>query len=413
MKKFFKILVVAFVCFALMMGTGLYIFLNSISSGAGSENETIPEDAPRGNEPVNVLIVGVDAKDAKNANGVRTDTIMVANFDPKTKAVNIISIPRDTRVIIRGHKGQDKINHAHAYGGIDLAMKTVKDFLGINVDYYVRIDYKALGQIVDDLGGVEVDVPMNMKYTDPYADPPLKINLQKGLQVLDGGKAMQFVRFRKGYTDQDLGRIEAQHTFLKAVADKLLSPQTILKLPKLAKTFGTYVDTNMPASAIASYAAQAPGINMDSINMLTIPGEPKLISGIWYFIADKEKMNTMLEGLQYETEKGSNGIIGSIIQKKEEQEVTSKATVEVLNGSGVAGHATKVGKKLKDEGYNVVNINNINGMKYSQTHVYDRKNKASEAKKIAKLLDVKDIETDLNPDAEAEITIIVGSDWKE
>ncbi len=413
MKKFFKILTIAFVCFALMMGTGLYIFLNSISSGAGSGNDIVPGDAPQGKDPVNVLIVGVDAKDAKNANGVRTDTIMVANFNPKTKKVNIISIPRDTRVIIRGHKGRDKINHAHAYGGIDLSIKTVKDFLGIDIDYYVRIDYKALGKIVDDLGGVEVDVPMNMKYTDPYADPPLKINLQKGLQVLDGDKAMQFVRFRKGYSDQDLGRIEAQHKFIKAVSDKLLSPQTILKLPKLAKTFGTYVDTNMPASAIASYAAQATGVNLGNINMMTIPGEPKLVSGIWYFIADDEKMRVMLGSLQDDVETTPKGIVGNLIKKTEEQEIMNKATVEVLNGSGVPGLATKVAKKLKDEGYNVVNINNINGMKYSQTHIYDRKNKASEAKKIAKIIGVKDIETDLHADAEAEITVIVGSDLKE
>ncbi|KXG77039.1 LCP family protein [Thermotalea metallivorans] len=408
MKKFFKVLIISFVCFTLVMGTGLYIFLNSISDGSGSGSLDGENDLPQGKEPVHVLILGVDTKDAKNT-GVRSDTIMVATFDPKIKKIDIISIPRDTRVIIRGHKGKDKINHAHAYGGTDLAIKTVKDFLGMPIDYYVKVDYKALGKIVDDLGGVEVDVPMDMKYTDPYADPPLKINLKKGRQVLDGEKALQFVRFRKGYTDQDLGRINAQHTFLKALADKLLGPQTILKLPKLAKTFSTYVETDMPVSVITSYAVQAAGIKTEDISMLTVPGEPKQINGIWYFIPDTEQLKSMIAGIANGTRKP---VENRGDHQEAEQELKSKATVEVLNGSGIAGLATKVAKQLKDEGYDVVNINNINGMKYSQTHIYDRKNKASEAKKIAKLLGVKDIETDLNYEAEAEITIIVGSDLK-
>ncbi|MFZ5969527.1 MAG: LCP family protein [Bacillota bacterium] len=409
MKKFLKVLLISFICFAVVMSTGAYIFIKSISGETGSLNPGIGEDLPEGKERVNVLIVGIDAKDAQNSGTSRTDTMMVATFDPKTKRVDIISIPRDTRVVIRGHKGKDKINHAHAYGGIDLATKAVKDLLGIQIHYYVKIDYNGLGKIVDDLGGVEVDVPMNMKYSDPYADPPLKIDIKKGKQVLDGNKAMQFVRFRKGYTDQDLGRINAQQMFLTAVADKLLEPQTIIKLPKLLKTFSTYVETDMPVSTMSSYAVKAAGMSTNDIHMSTVPGEPKLISGIWYYIPDM----VQLEAQMKEIFDGASDKAADENKKQDTKEIQNQVTVEVLNGSGIAGLATSVAKDLKAEGYNVVNINNVNGIKYNQTHIYDRKDKKKEAEKIAKLLGVKDVESDLNTEAEVDITIIVGSDMKK
>ena len=409
MKKFIKVLLISFFCFVIVLSTGAYIFLNSLNGGNDPSNQfEAGGDVPDKNEPVNVLILGVDAKDAKNSQGARSDTIMLATFNPMSKQVNVISIPRDTRVVIRGHKGMDKINHAHAYGGPELSMKTVKDLLGVPVHYYVRVDYRALGKIVDDLGGVEVDVSMNMKYTDPTADPPLKIDLKKGVQVLDGSKAMQFVRFRKGYADQDLGRIKAQQTFMKALADKLLEPQTIIKLPKIAKTFSSYVDTDMPVATMTAYALKANGVSMNSIQMLTIPGESKLMNGVWYYIPDTNKIQAAMAGMSQETVESKQPV-----NKIEDlREFKSNVTIEVLNGSGITGLATDVSNKLKAEGYNIVNVDTVKGIKYSQTHIYDRKNKMTEAKKIAKLLDVKDVEKDIYLQAEADVTIIVGSDYK-
>ncbi|SHI50498.1 transcriptional attenuator, LytR family [Geosporobacter subterraneus DSM 17957] len=410
MKKFFKVLMISFFCFVVVFSAGAYIFLNSLSGGNDPNNPVeAGGDLPDKDEPVNVLILGVDAKDVKNSQGARSDTIMLATFDPKSKKVNVISIPRDTKVVIRGHKGMDKINHAHAYGGPDLSIKAVKDLLGVPVHYYVRIDYKALGKIVDDLGGVEVDVPMNMKYTDPTADPPLRIDLKKGLQVLDGDKAMQFVRYRKGYADQDLGRIKAQQTFMRALADKLLEPQTIIKLPKIAKTFSSYVATDMPVSTITAYALKANGVSMENIQMMTIPGEPKLISGVWYYIPDMNKIQAAMAGMSQETIDNKQPV-----NKIEDlREFKSDVTIEVLNGSGISGLATDVSNKLKAEGYNIVNVDTVKGIKYNQTHIYDRKNKMTEAKKIAKLLNVKEVEKDIYLEAEADVTIIVGSDYKK
>lgn len=402
---------ISFICFVAVMSTGTYIFINSVSRGQ-SYNEEEPgknDDLPKKEERVNVLIVGVDTKDAQNTNAARTDTMMLATFDPNTKNVDIISIPRDSRVVIRGHKGKDKINHAHAYGGMDLSMKAVKDLLGVPVHYYVKIDYEGLGKVVDDIGGVEIDVPMDMKYYDPYADPPLKINLRKGKQVLDSNKAMQFVRFRKGYKDQDLGRINAQHTFLMALANKLLQPQTIINLPKLVKTFNTYVDTDMPVSTMVNYALQGRKIKLENINMVTIPGEPKLINGVWYYIPNENEMKNMLNNIFSGIRMPSE----NVVHKETDGSLKNSIKIEVLNGSGIGGLATKTAKMLEKEGYNVINIGNIKGISYGQTHIYDRKNKGDEVKKVAKILEISEVEVDTNMESDADITIVVGRDMKK
>ncbi|QZY57079.1 LCP family protein [Crassaminicella profunda] len=410
MKKFFKVLVIAFICFAVVMCTGTYIFTSSVNvKGQGYNGQgVVSEDGPpKKEERVNVLVVGVDAKDVESAKRARTDTMMLATFDPNTKNVDIISIPRDTRVVIRGRRNKEKINHAHAYGGMDLSMKAVKDLLGIPVHYYVEINYAAVGKVVDDVGGVEIDVPMNMKYYDPKADPPLKINLKKGKQVLDSNKAMQFLRFRKGYINQDLGRINAQHAFLKALADKLLSPKIITKLPKLIRTFNTYVDTNMSIGEMSSYALQAKGTKIEDIHMVTIPGEPKKINGLWYYIPDMNKTKPMIDQI----------FSGNATQVKNTNEYAKdpqeKITVEVLNGSNINGIATKTANTLKEKGYEIVNISNVAGIKYGQTHIYNRNNKDTDAKNIAKLLDVKEIEKDIDTSTKADITIIIGNNMKK
>lgn len=409
MKKFLKVLGISFICFVLVMLSSTYIFEKSINVGTENVENMDSKNILKDTDRVNVLIVGVDAMDPKNSNGARTDTMMLATFDPVTMEVGIISIPRDTRTVIRGRSGKDKINHAYAYGGIDLTMKAVKDLLGIDVPYYVKIDYKALEKVVDDLGGVDINVPIDMKYSDPYADPPLKINLKKGMQRLDGEKAMQFVRFRKGYANQDLGRINAQHDFLMALVDKILSPQIIIKLPKLINTFYTYVDTNMSLPTITSYAMKGRKIDFNHIKMYTIPGEPKLMSGVWYYIPDMEKTEEIIKNLLSGKNENREGLNKNPVGQKDENEVT----IEVLNGSGVGGLATKASKMLQDEGYNVVNISNIKGMTYSQTHIYDRKNKEKEATKVAKLLGVSKVEKDIHSEAKTDITVIVGSSIKD
>ncbi|MEG3072236.1 MAG: LCP family protein [Candidatus Syntrophopropionicum ammoniitolerans] len=181
-----------------------------------------------GGKRTNVLLLGIDARDGESM--ARTDSIIMASIDPKSKQIALLSIPRDTRVKIPGH-GMDKINSASVYGGPELTAKVAADLLGIPLKHYVMTDFRGFEGIVDILGGVTIDVEQDMYHLD---DPGYCINLSKGLQRLDGDKAVQYVRYR-GYAAADIERTRQQQKFLMALAKEVLQPATIPKLPKLVR----------------------------------------------------------------------------------------------------------------------------------------------------------------------------------
>lgn len=291
MKKFLLSFVISSMAFVLIFTAISKGIFNDGNSMASVEDEYLIEDEGGESQKLKVkneilfLMMGVDAKDVKKSKGTRTDTMMLikANFD--TGELDLLSLPRDTRVLVRGK--EDKLNHAHAYGGTDLTMKTVRDFTGLDVDYYVKVDYRAVKGIVEAIGGVELDVPINMKYRDPYSDPPLNINIKKGLQVLDGDNAHDFLRFRSGYPEGDLGRIKAQQYFLKELMKQTLQPKNIFKLPKLIETYYDYVETNIPMSVMLKGALSGNKMDVENLNTNTIPGEDKRIGGLDYLIYNR------------------------------------------------------------------------------------------------------------------------------
>ena len=208
-KKFFKSFFIAFLIFGILYGGTVYYLVNDDNEN-DADSTFFDRISEENNQDLTFLLLGIDTKDLSKDSKERSDTMMLCKIDRSTGGISILSIPRDTKAFIRGRKNEERINHAHAYGGPELSVKAVKDLLGIDLDYYVRVDYKIVKEYVDLIGCVEVDVPQDMHYEDPTADPPLYIDLKKGKQVLDGDKSLQFLRFRKGYKDQDIGRIRAQ-----------------------------------------------------------------------------------------------------------------------------------------------------------------------------------------------------------
>ena len=291
MKKFFRTFFISLLVFALAyMGVGYYMRNHGNRQAAGEEETD--EQFEEKNE-ILFLLLGVDAKDI-NKKGTRTDTMMLINMDFNTGETKILSMPRDTRVNIRGLKGQRKINAAHAYGGPELTIKAVRDLLGEDLKYYVKVDYRAVKEIVDAIGGVVVDIPKNMYHSDPTADPPLLINLKKGeQQLLDGDKSIQFLRYR-GYKSADIGRIKAQQQFMKAFMEQALKPKNILRLPKMISVYYEYVDTNIPLGTLSKMARSANKINTENMETATIPGKGKRISGTDYFIYNEDEMNSIV-----------------------------------------------------------------------------------------------------------------------
>ncbi len=218
---------------------------------------------------LNVLLVGVDQR--KNEPS-RSDTLMVAMLNLKDKTIRVISIPRDTRVKIEGLERPTKINHAHANGGVELARKTVEQFLGIPIHNYVETNFRGFANIIDILGGVRFDVEKRMYY------PAEDIDLHKGNQWLDGHDALAYVRYRSD-GNGDLPRIERQHKFLGALADQVLRPKTVLKLPRLAGELHDNVKTDMSAGDFLVLIGEFKNIGPENIRFSSIPGKLAMDTG--------------------------------------------------------------------------------------------------------------------------------------
>lgn len=404
MKHFFKIFIVFFVIFSMIFGTSLYL----IVAKGNDELAKIPmpgEDGidvvgPDKGERVNVLLLGVDSLDG-DKKGIRTDTMMVLSMDPKNGDSSILSIPRDSRVKIRGRKGYDKINAAHAYGGVELSVQAAKDLLGIPIHHYVKVDYQALYKTVDEVGGVEVDIPINMNYDDRYATPQLHIHFKKGKQVLDGQEAMEFLRFRKnnggktGYPRGDLQRVEVQQAFIQSLAKKVLSPSSIFNIKGYIDTFNTYVDTDMSVSEMASLGMQAKDIDTSDIRKETLPGKPMYINKISYYIPDNEEINKLVNELYYGNNNKSN--------------VDLK--IAVLNGSGLSGVATEVSNKLARQGLKPNTVGNAEEFNNPKTIIY-YDSKKEEAEKIRKIIGKGELRKDKSKieNKNMDIIVLIGKD---
>lgn len=222
-----------------------------------------------------VLLLGCDMREGESSG--RSDTIMLAFVNLEEGAVNLLSIPRDTRVALAEGKGTTKINHAYAYGGQPLTRKTIENFLDVEVDRYVQVDFNGFAAIIDALGGVEYNVEQRMY------KPEENIDLQPGLQKLDGKQSLAYVRWR-GTATADIGRVERQQKFLNAVLDQVMSSGTIFKLPKLMNEINQSINTDFTLNellALVEIYKEFPSVSFASDK---IPGEGQTINGISYWV---------------------------------------------------------------------------------------------------------------------------------
>ena len=236
--------------------------------GSSDEPATPDRTNIRKSDFFTILLSGVD-----NGNGGADTNILVA-FDAKGESIHCVSIPRDSGFYVRGDS--HKINYAFNTGGMDLMAETVSTGLGIPVDYTVEVDLNGFVQLIDAIGGVEFNVPINMDYDDPYQD--LSIHLEKGLQTLDGQNALNVVRFRHnndgtGYGNEDLGRIATQQAFLTAVAKQTLKLSNVDKVSEFVRIFNKNVETDLSMGNLAWLGKEAISMGTDKITFSTLPGE--------------------------------------------------------------------------------------------------------------------------------------------
>lgn len=279
----------------LMLGLGLLLlFLLSAgvtygvlrpqsSAPENSSGETNQLSEEEKKKRINVLLLALDARPGEQTG--RTDTMILASIDRQDKKIYLLSIPRDTRVRISGY-GMDKINAAHMHGGVELAQKTVAELLGIPVDYYIKTDFNGFREIVDTLGGVEINVEKNMYHNE--GDPEDLINLKKGVQKLEGKQALQYVRFRSDELG-DISRTQRQQKFLQALAKEALQVNTVWKLPALVPQLAKAVETNLGIGEMISLATVAKEWKPENIISHTLPGNFMDMNGFSYWYVDPVK----------------------------------------------------------------------------------------------------------------------------
>jgi len=251
------------------------------------EKKTELQELVESSSRINVLILGKE--------DTRTDTIMVASFDPETQCADLISVPRDTYVDVPGFKDETqfhKINSIYGKKGTKGLMQEIANILGVPLHYYVKLDYQGVSSIVDVLDGVEIDVKQDMKYDDIWADPPLHIDIPKGKQVLDGETALKYLRWRqnneKSGSGSDISRTSRQRDFIKVVLKKSLGTQFVAVISTAMK----FVETDMGPADMVYYAENAAGMNTSKLKTYITPG--KAIAHSPYYVSNFNEAEKMM-----------------------------------------------------------------------------------------------------------------------
>lgn len=349
----------------------------------------------RGKSFVRILVLGEDNTSKNRASGHGlSDTIMVAAIDTGNKTVRAVSVPRDTMIEIPSH-GTQKINASFAFGGPELTQQMVQSLLGLDsIDYYVKTDIEGLTKIVDMVGGVGVDVEKNMHYVDRHGG--LYIDLKKGYRHLDGKKALGYVRFRHDKLG-DITRTQRQQKFLRALARQMLMPQNWAKLPRIINEIKSkgYIETNMQPRDLLTLARLAGDVPAEEVQTQTLPGAPERIRGISYWQIDHEKTAEIVgDMLDYPTAKA--------------------ATVEVLNGTGIAGRAKIVADKLETSGFKIASTGNAPSFDYDSCSIIVHNPKAAGVDSIAEMLGCREVKTEpaAHGASAPDITVIIGRDYQ-
>ena len=398
-----------------------------LSTLVGHNEETL-----KNLQPIQVLLMGVSTDNG----GKLTDTIIVATYDPKNQSASLLSIPRDTFVGKNPQIGtaMDKINTLYLKSP-EKTLTKVNEITGLDIKYYMVIDNEALIKLVDVIGGVEFNVPIDMVYDDDSQD--LHINLKAGMQKLDGNKAEQLLRYRHGNLDKktgrylgtypaeyggnDYGRMRTQREFMIETAKQTIQAKNILKVKEIIDIAYEYIETNLSISTIKDYVPYAVNINIDAIQSAVLPGgsygpTTKPSYPLWFFIPDKKETAKLINELysnnseseeETETDNSSTNTTNSNVSKTE----ASKIKIEILNGSGSSESLDKLKKALSTKGYKVTKTTSTNDT--AKTTIINKSDIDTEfIDNIKSILGTENVSSNSVSSSDVDITIILGKDYK-
>lgn len=274
--------------FAVVMAGGLAFYGPSHASPVDSGSFQVEESSPPPPLPgkrTTFLVLGVDEREDDSG---RADSMMVVTYDPATQQLAALSIARDTWVEIPGH-GYDKINHSYAFGRDRMAVRTVQRLLGIPIDYHVTLSFQGFQKVIDAVGGVQIDAEKRMYYVDPtdtsMGPDGLVIDIQPGLQPMDGETALKYARFRSD-DEGDFGRMRRQQQVLTALMKSAATPAIVAKLPQLFPAMTEMIDTDLPVVQMLKMATSGKDALGKPLKTGTFGGTPRTIGGIFYLIPD-------------------------------------------------------------------------------------------------------------------------------
>ena len=375
-----------------------------------------------------ILGISTDQKDVD-----LTDTIIVASYNPNTQKATLLSIPRDTYTGKNPSKATayEKINAMYSRKHRpDETLKAVNDITGLNIEYYVVVKTEALIKLVDVIGGVTFNVPIDMDYDDSSQN--LAIHLKAGEQKLDGNKAEQLVRFRhnnngtsypEDYGDNDIGRMRTQREFIMQVIKQTAKPENIFKIGQILDVAKEYVITNIDFDVAKDYVPYAVEFNTDDLLTEVLPGTPsnKNASGTWVYIHDAKKTKTLIEELFVNRDKTeeetTNTTESNTISTNSTSTTSTTATkkdsikIEVLNGSGSSTNLQTVVSKLEKAGFKVTKKGETNST--SKTTIINKKEiKDNYVTEIKNAVGMGITQNSQSTSSKVDLTIIIGKDYK-
>ena len=384
-----------------------------------SQNEPIATanslQLPSLTRPVNILLLGVKVTssdlndyDAIDRDGYDSlvnsfeglsDTMLLLRFDPREERVSVLSVPRDTRTNVDGLV--TKINEANREGGPALSAQAVSELMGgVPIDRYMRINVQGVEKMIDALGGVQVNVPKDMKYQDDSQH--LYINLKAGEQRLDGDKAMQFLRFR--YDDNgDIGRVQRQQMFMRSLANQALNPTTIARLPKILSVIQSHVDTNLSVEELVALVGYGSQTERSDVQMLMLPGEFSNYDDydLSYWIPDYSEIDAMAE--DYFGLANSFGVSESVDPSYLRVAIQDSTYDDVAVQSLI--------NSLYDTGYFNVFVDRSLNDPLAQTRIVAQRGDLNSAESIQRFLGVGEVRVESTGSLESDITIQLGEDW--
>ena len=267
--------------------------------------------------------------------GARSDTMLLVSIAPYGKNINVISIPRDSKVYISGKNKADKINHAFAFGGARLAVRTVEETFGIKINNYLAISNEGVIKLIDTLGGLPIYIEKNMKYDD-YAGN-LHINLKQGKHILSGREVEGYLRFRHD-SYGDIGRIHRQQWFFNALLERIKDPTVIVKLPEILKIIPDYIQTDISGYELAKFLGMAKNLDSSTVQIATIPGAPSTKGIVSYWIIDPDKTQELMNKMVYRNRSDIN---------------TNELSVGILYATSKETDANFLKQELETKGINV------------------------------------------------------------